>query len=86
MPRRRPAHMPSARWRDLVPDPITAEHWREALVFMASVVESYGDVYAPVLEEVERRYEAALHAERPRDRARRILETYTRDGDLKAIR
>ncbi|MGE7416999.1 hypothetical protein [Methylobacterium tarhaniae] len=66
-----------------MPAPITAEHWREALVFMASVVESYGDVYAPVLEEVERRYEAALRAERPRDRARRILETYTR-GEAQA--
>ena len=44
---------------------------REGLIFMAYIVENYGEVYAPVLERLEREYEAALSREPPKERARR---------------
>ena len=53
---------------------------REAMTFMAYIVENYGEVYAPVLERLEREYEAALARETPRERARRILAQHADKG------
>lgn len=65
---------------------ITVARVERALVFAAYVLEKYGDRYAPILERLERELEELRRQENPRDRARRILETYTRDGGVKAIR
>lgn len=62
------------------------EEIRQTLVTAAYVVERYGVRYAPLLDRIEREYEAALARGDPRERARRILAAHSRDGDLKAIR
>jgi len=59
---------------------ITTEEIREAMVYMAYIVEKYGDVYAPILDRLEREYEAALSRETPKERARRILEQHAAKG------
>ena len=66
--------------------PITVIRVERALVFMAYLVEKYGDRYAPILERLERECDELRRHENPKDRARRILATYTRDGGEKAIR
>lgn len=66
--------------------PITLERLERALVFTAYLVEKYGDRYASILERLEREFEELRRHENPRARARRILDTYTRDGGEKAIR
>jgi hypothetical protein len=66
--------------------PITVVRLERALVFTAHVVEKYGDRYAPILERLDRELGELRRQENPRERARRILETYTRDGGAKAIR
>ena len=76
--------MPRERGGVGFPEPTVAEI-REALVYVAYAVEKYGDVYAPILDRLEREM-AAAQKETPRDRARRILEAHTFDGGLKAIR
>lgn len=65
--------------------PITLERLRAALVTMAYIVQRHGEVYAPLLIKLENAYEEELQRESPLDRARRILETHTLDGDRKAI-
>ena len=55
-----------------------------ALAIVAYGVLKYGDQFAPILDRLEREVEAA-RASSPTDRARRILEAYRADGDLKAI-
>lgn len=62
------------------------ERIRDAAVFAAYVVETYGDQYAPILTSLVADLEAARLTEPPNVLARRILETYTLDGGLKAIR
>lgn len=76
------ARMPP-RSNDLPP---TAEEIREGLVTWAYVVEKYGERYAPILERLEREYEAAMRREPAIDRARRILAAHSREGDRKAMR
>jgi len=75
---RRPANITQA-------EPTIAEIERE-VVHMAYIVERYGDRYAPILDSLCTHLEAARRRESPRERARRILEAYTLDGGLKAIR
>lgn len=67
-------------------DAITIARIEDAVVFMAWVVENLGEHYAPVLDRLLAELEAAKRRESPRDKARRILEAYTVDGGLKAIR
>lgn len=66
--------------------PITLERLERALVFTAYIVEKYGDRYALILERLEQELDELRRHESPRDRARRILDSYTRDGGEKAIR
>lgn len=66
-------------------EPTIAEIEREVR-HMAYIVERYGERYAPVLDSLLTHLEAAKRRESPRERARRILEAYTLDGGLKAIR
>lgn len=56
--------------------PITVEEIEEALVYAAYLVEKYGDAYAPILNRLDREFEAACQKESPRDRARRILDKH----------
>lgn len=74
--------------RSRMPDPgeVTIAEIEREVVHMAYVVERYGDRYAPILDSLIGHLEAAKRRESPRDRARRILEAYTLDGGLKAIR
>ncbi len=58
----------------------------EAMVFSAYMVEQFGDVYMPILERLEREWQAHVCEASPRERARRILDAHTLDGGLKAIR
>ncbi|WP_246687813.1 hypothetical protein [Methylorubrum extorquens] len=46
------------------------------MVYVAYLVEKYGDAHAPVLDRLEREFEAARLIEQPRDKARRILEQH----------
>lgn len=62
-----------------MPEPTAAEI-REGLIFMAYIVENYGEVYAPILDRLEREYEAALAREAPKERARRILAQHADKG------
>lgn len=64
---------------------MTTERLRAALVVAAYIVMRHGDLYAPILERLEREYEEIAARERPLDRARRILEAYTVEGGRKAI-
>lgn len=67
-------------------EPLTLDRLRDALVFAAYVVETYGEYYLPILDVLEQAYVEMQAKEAPRDRVRRILKTYTRDGGVKAIR
>ena len=66
--------------------PFEERHLVEAVKYAAYVVLRYGDAYATTFE----RLETDLHAMRlnrsPADRARLVLEAYTVDGGMKAIR
>lgn len=64
-----------------MPTPSAAEI-REGLVYTAYLVEKYGEVYAPILDRLEREYEAALARETPKERARRILAQYADKGQV----
>jgi len=64
---------------------VTIEELEEVIAFAAFVVLRYGEVYAPLLDRLESELIAMRRAQAPRDRARQILETYTRDGGAKAI-
>jgi hypothetical protein len=56
-----------------------------ALALAAYIVLRHGSVYAPYIDRLERELEAARRND-PTERAKRILEAYTREGGLKAIR
>lgn len=69
-----------------VPEREEVDELQGEVVYMAYVVETYGEVYAPVLDRLMAELDALRFRETPRDRARRVLNTYTREGALKAIR
>lgn len=77
--------MPRTAGKVTQAEPTIAEIER-AVFYMAYVVETYGERYAPILYRLHAELEAAKRRESPRDYARRILEAYTVDGGLKAIR
>lgn len=68
------------------PDQVSDERLRTALVLAAYIVTRHGPVYAPILDRLEREVAAREVAEDPMRRARRLLEAYTVEGGLKAIR
>lgn len=61
------------------------ERLERALALAAYMVLRHGPVYAPYIDRLERELEAARRND-PSERAKRILETYTLEGGLKAIR
>ncbi len=66
-------------------EPIEERHLVAAVQEMAYVVVTYGEVYAPYLERCERELAEMRHRRAPVERARRILESYTLDGGVRAI-
>lgn len=69
-----------------LPDPSQVDELEADIVYMAYVVENFGDIYAPILDRLLAELDALRRQESPRDRARRILNAYTREGGVKAIR
>lgn len=61
------------------------ERTERALLLLAYFMELDGDVYLPMFEKFEAELAEMKAAETARDRARRLLERYSRDGGLKAI-
>jgi hypothetical protein len=59
-------------------DTITIERLERALVTMAYIVVRHGAVYAPILDRLEREIEDRRRQAEPVERARRLLEAYTR--------
>jgi hypothetical protein len=61
------------------------ERIERALVLLAYFIELDGEVHVPMFEKFEAELAELKRAETARDRARRLLESYSRDGGLKAI-
>ena len=61
------------------------ERLERALVLAAQIVLQYGPVYAPYIDRLEMELEKARKND-PTERAKRILERYTVDGDTNAMR
>jgi hypothetical protein len=65
--------------------PTLIERVERALVLLAYFIELDGDVHLPMFEKFEAELAELRRAETARDRARRLLESYSRDGGLKAM-
>lgn len=50
------------------------------MVFLAYVVETYGDRYLPIFQRLHEEYQAALKREEMKDLAKRVLEDAVREG------
>lgn len=61
------------------------ERIERALVLAAQIVLQHGPVYAPYIDRLEMELEKARKTD-PTERAKRILERYTVDGDTNAMR
>ncbi len=61
------------------------ERLERALVLAAQIVLQHGPVYAPYIDRLEMELEKARKND-PTERAKRILERYTVDGDSNAMR
>lgn len=61
------------------------ERIERALVLLAYLMERDGDVHLPMFEKFETELAELKRAETARDRARRLLQSYSREGGLKAI-
>ncbi len=61
------------------------ERTERALVLLAYFIELDGDVHVPIFEKFEAELEEFKRMEGARDRARRLLAAYSRDGGLKAM-
>lgn len=61
------------------------ERIERALVLLACFIEMDGDVHVPVYERLEAELEELRRREGTKDRARRLLASYTRAGGVKAI-
>lgn len=84
MPRQQPS---AERWKKRFQnrDPTIAEIER-AVLFMAYVVETYGERYAPVLDSlIVDLEEARKRGGSPTERAKRILDEAEADGRLAAV-
>ena len=68
------------------PDDVTDADLVEMLRFLAMAVELYGVVYMPLFERVEAEIVARRAKADPITRVRRVLDLYTIEGGLKAIR
>jgi hypothetical protein len=69
---------------DPVPPPLI-ERVERALVLLACFIEMDGDVHVPMYEKFEAELEQLRRKEGTKDRARRLLSSYSRSGGRKAI-
>lgn len=79
----------SCREREMktnVHQPVTLERLERALVLAAYIVTRHGEVYSPIFERLERELVDMKARSDVRSRANRVLEAYTIDGAVKAIR
>ena len=58
---------------------------QRALVLLAYFIELDGEVHVPLFERFEAELEELKRVEGAKDRARRLLAAYSRDGGVKAI-
>jgi hypothetical protein len=65
---------------------VTKERLERALALAAYLVVLDGPIAAPIFERLERELKAMQASEDTADRAKRLLESYTDRGGLKAIR
>jgi len=56
-----------------------------ALILLAYFIELDGDIHVPMYEAFEAELDKLKSSEGTKDRARRLLETYSRAGEVKAI-
>lgn len=61
------------------------ERTERALLLLAYFTELDGDVHLPMFEKFEAELAELKRAETARERARRLLDNYSRDGGVKAI-
>ncbi len=84
MPRQQPG-APRRQRRDPDREPTLAEI-EEAVLYIAYVVETYGERYAPVMDSlVAALEEARKRGGSPTERAKRILDEAEADGRLAAV-
>lgn len=69
---------------DHAPPPLI-ERVERALVLLACFIEMDGDVHVPMYERFEAELEQLRRKEGTKDRARRLLSSYSRSGGRKAI-
>ncbi len=62
------------------------ERLERALLVLAYFIELDGDVHVPLFELFEHELEEFKRKEGAKDRARRLLSAYSRDGGVNAIR
>lgn len=67
-------------------EPISEERIEGALRIVAYIIDLHGEVYLPIFERLENELIAARKRRAPAERARRLLESYTISGDVRAIR
>lgn len=70
--------------QDHVP-PLLIERVERALVLLACFIEMDGDAHVPMYERFEAELEQLRRKESTKDRARRLLASYSRSGGRKAI-
>lgn len=75
----------SRQGREVTSNSPMVERLERALVLAARIVLQHGAVYAPYIDRLEMELERARRND-PTERAKRILETYTVDGDENAMR
>ena len=61
------------------------ERVERALVLLALFIELDGDVHIPMYERFEAELQRLQHTEDTKDRAHRLLQSYSRSGGAKAI-
>lgn len=61
------------------------ERTERALVLLAYFIELDGDVHLSLFEKLEAELDELKRADTVKNRARRLLSSYSRDGGLKAI-
>jgi hypothetical protein len=66
--------------------PVTVEFLEEALVMMAYVVTTHGEIYACLFDRIEAELATARKRQSTLERASQIVARYTAGGALKAIR
>ena len=66
--------------------PTIIERIERALILLAYFIELDGDIHVPMYQRFEAELEQLRRTEDTKDRARRLLTSYSRSGGRKAIR